>query len=100
MEHNSIMLKNKWKGNPHTFLAFRNAAHLKFQHVLAKKKKKDICKFQVFKKITVFLSILNIRGLFLECIRHFQRATSNCYKAELYGHIRTNRGLTEINRTN
>ena len=36
MEHNFIMLKNKWEGNPRTFLAFRNAAHLKFQPVLVK----------------------------------------------------------------
>ena len=48
------------------------------QPILAKKIY-DICKFQIFKKITIFHNILNIkRRLCLDCIRHFQRATSQC----------------------
>ena len=40
----------------------------------------DIYKFQIFKKITIFLNILNIKQrLCLDCIRHFQRATSQGY---------------------
>ena len=49
------------------------------QPILAKKIY-DICKFQIFKKITIFHNILNIkRRLRLDCIRHFQRATSQGY---------------------
>ena len=43
------------------------------------KKIYDIYKFQIFKKITIFHNILNIRRLCLDCIRHFQRATSQGY---------------------
>ena len=49
------------------------------QPILAKKIY-DIYKFQIFKKITIFHNILNIkRRLCLDCIRHFQRATSQGY---------------------
>ena len=45
-----------------------------------RKKNYDIYKFQIFKKITIFHNILNIkRRLCLDCIRHFQRATSQGY---------------------
>ena len=40
------------------------------------KKIYDIYTFQIFKKSAIFHNILNIRRLCLECIRHFQRATS------------------------
>ena len=44
------------------------------QPILAKKIY-DIYKFQIFKKITIFHNILNIkRQLCLDRIRHFQRA--------------------------
>ena len=40
----------------------------------------DTYKFQILKKITIFHNILNIkRRLCLDCIRHFQRATSQGY---------------------
>ena len=39
----------------------------------------NIYKFQIFKKITIFHNILNIRRLCLDCIHHFQRATSQDY---------------------
>ena len=48
------------------------------QPILAKKFY-NIYKFQIFKKITIFHNILNIRRLCLDCIRHFQRATSQGY---------------------
>ena len=52
---------------------------LNLQPILAKKIY-DIYKFQIFKKITIFHNILNIKGrLCLDCIRHFQRATSQGY---------------------
>ena len=44
-----------------------------------RKKIYDTYKFQIFKKITVFHNIFNIRRLCLECIRHFQRANSQGY---------------------
>ena len=45
------------------------------QPILAKKIY-NIYKFQIFKKITIFHNILNIkRQLCLDRIRHFQRAT-------------------------
>ena len=43
------------------------------------KKIYDIFKFQIFKKIMTFRNILNIRRPYLDCIRHFQRATSQGY---------------------
>ena len=43
------------------------------------KKIYDIYTFQIFKKSAIFHNILNIRRLCLECIRHFQRATSRGY---------------------
>ena len=52
---------------------------LAIQPILAKKIY-DIYKFQIFKKNTVFHSILNIKlRLCLACIRHFQSATSQGY---------------------
>ena len=49
------------------------------QPILAKKFY-NIYKFQIFKKITIFHNILNIkRRLCLGCIRHFQRTTSQGY---------------------
>ena len=39
----------------------------------------DIFKFQIFKKITIFRNVLNITSLCLDCIRHFQSATSQGY---------------------
>ena len=40
----------------------------------------DIYKFEILKKITIFHNILNIkRQLCLDCIRHFQRTTSQGY---------------------
>ena len=48
------------------------------QPILAKKIY-DIFKFQIFKKIMTFRNILNIRRPYLDCIRHFQRATSQGY---------------------
>ena len=52
---------------------------LSVQPILAKKIY-DIYKFRIFKKITIFHNILNIkRRLCLDCIRHFQRATSQGY---------------------
>ena len=49
------------------------------QPILAKKIY-DIYKFQIFKKITIFHNILNIkRRLCLDCICHFQRANSQGY---------------------
>ena len=41
------------------------------QTILAKKKY-DICKLQLFKKIVISRKILNTRWLYLGCIRHFQ----------------------------
>ena len=32
----------------------------------------DICKFQLFKEITISHKILNTRQLYLDCIHHFQ----------------------------
>ena len=52
---------------------------LSVQPILAKKIY-DIYKFRIFKKITIFHNILNIkRRLCLDCIRHFQRVTSQGY---------------------
>ena len=45
------------------------------QPILAKKNY-NISKFQIFKKRTLLRNILNIRRLCLDCIRHFQRETS------------------------
>ena len=52
--------------------------NLQLQPILTKKIY-DIYKFQIFQKITIFRNILNIRRLCLDCIRHFQRATSEGY---------------------
>ena len=41
------------------------------QPIIAKKNY-DICKFQLFKKITISHKILNASGLYLDCIRPFQ----------------------------
>ena len=54
---------NKSEGNDHIT-----------QPILAKKIY-DICKFQLFKKITISYKILNTRRLYLDCIRHFQART-------------------------
>ena len=51
---------------------------MSFQTILAKIIY-DLYKFQIFKKIAIFRDILNIRMLCLDCIRHFQRATSQGY---------------------
>ena len=48
------------------------------QPILAKKNC-DISKFQLFKKITIFLNILNIKRLYLDCICHF-RGTSHTHR--------------------
>ena len=59
---------------------FLNSLNLQLynQPILAKKIY-DIYKFQIFKKITIFRNILNIRRPCLDCIHHFQRATSQGY---------------------
>ena len=43
------------------------------------KKNYDIYKSQIFKKITIFRNILNIRQPCLDCIHHFSRAISQGY---------------------
>ena len=48
------------------------------QPILAKKIY-DIYKFQILKKNMTFRNILNIRRPYLDCILHFQRATSQGY---------------------
>ena len=52
---------------------------LKIKQPILAKKIYDIYKFQIFKKITIFRNILKIRRLCLDCICHFQRATSQGY---------------------
>ena len=44
-----------------------------------KKKFAIFINFKFSKKITIFHNILNIRRLCVDCIRHFQRATSQGY---------------------
>ena len=61
------------------FLCSLRLAEDKATYPRKKKKNYDICKFQIFKKITIFRNILKIRRLCLDCICHFQRATSQCY---------------------
>ena len=52
---------------------------LAIQPILAKKIY-DIYKFQIFKKITIFHNVLNIKPrLCLDCIRHFQRDLTRLY---------------------
>ena len=48
-----------------------NISDLTLQPVLAKNNY-NICKLQLFKKITISRKILNTRRLYLDCIRHFQ----------------------------
>ena len=52
---------------------------MRHNNLFSQKKIYDIYKFQIFKKITIFHNILNIRRLCLDCIRHFQRAISLGY---------------------
>ena len=52
---------------------------MRHNNLFSQKKFYDIYKFQIFKKITIFHNILNIRRLCLDCIRHFQCATSQGY---------------------
>ena len=73
-----IMSRTTWV-NPHSIVCLNVKELLAWQPILAKKIC-DIYKFQIFKKITIFHNILNIkRRLCLDCIRHFQRATSQGY---------------------
>ena len=60
---------------------FLNSLNLQlYNQPIHAKKIYDIYKFQIFKKMTIFHNILNIkRRLRLDCIHHFQRATSQGY---------------------
>ena len=53
---------------------------IRIQPIFAKKIY-DICKFQLFKKITVSRKILNTRRLYLDCICNFQ---AQLHKAKFF----------------